>query len=76
MGSPAARPMSPDETQVWTTLRHGDRLVEGSELRATSWMGQKREIRMRVLTHDLMILRRQLLVFDRASLSYNDPQCA
>lgn len=38
----------------------------GSELRATSWMGQKREIRMRVLTHDLMILRRYSWVFDRA----------
>ena len=38
----------------------------GSELRATSWAGQKREIRTRVLTHDLMILRRQPAVFDRA----------
>lgn len=42
--------------QVESAFSRHKRLL-GSELTATSWMGQKREIRMRVLTHNLMILR-------------------
>jgi transposase len=38
----------------------------GSALAATSWAGQKREIYTRVLTHDLMLLKRQAGVFYRA----------
>ena len=52
--------------QVESAISRNKRRL-GSELRATSWMGQKREVRMRVLTHDLMILRRQAAVFDRAT---------
>jgi len=46
---------------VWSRLK---RLL-GSALRATSWAGQQREIGLRVLTHDLMILLPSE-VFDRA----------
>ena len=44
--------------------RHKRRL--GSALAATSWAGQKREIYTRVLTHDLMLLKRSGMVFYRA----------
>lgn len=43
--------------QIESAFSRHKRLL-GSELSATSWMGQKREIRMRVLTHNLMILER------------------
>lgn len=38
----------------------------GSSLRAKKWAGQQREIALRVLTHNLMILRHHPNLFDRA----------
>ncbi len=43
--------------QIESVFSRHKRLL-GSALRATSWDGQQREIRLRVLTHDLMLLRR------------------
>jgi hypothetical protein len=38
----------------------------GSALRARQWPNQKKEILLRVLTHNLLILRRKTWDFDRA----------
>ena len=42
--------------QVESSFSRHKRLL-GSSLRATAWPGQKREMYLRVLTHNLMILR-------------------
>lgn len=41
--------------QIESAFSRHKRLL-GSSLRATSWAGQKREIRLRTLTHNLMLL--------------------
>ena len=46
----------------------------GSALRARTYHSQSREIRLRILTHDLMILRRQKHVLYRAHLSAIPPR--
>jgi len=43
--------------QIESVFSRHKRLL-GSALKSTSWEGQQREIRLRVLTHDLMLLRR------------------
>src|SRR3970040_454605 len=43
--------------QIESVFSRHKRLL-GSALKSTSWEGQQREIRLRGLTHDLMLLRR------------------